>query len=150
MQFAIQNNDGNWRVCKSLMNRGNCRFPTKDCLNHRIYFGFRNNNISQDLDVKLEVIAIVDTAKGSTKTYSYTLLNGTNNELKFYTNYNDADWTLNSLRPNYQFTFSFEKPVVYVRIYTTAISFAHYKLTPGNRYKFIFNKQAKKWDVVYY
>jgi hypothetical protein len=173
MEFAIKNNDGNsldafifnntydadnfaakkdgnWTACKSMMNRGNCCFPTKDCLNHRIYFGFRNNNISQGLDVKLEVVAIIDTVKGKAQTYSYTLLNSTANELKFYVSYNDTAWTINSLRANYQATFTFEKPVIYVKIYTNAMSFVHYKLTPDNRYKFVFNVQTRKWDVIYY
>ena len=52
--------DGYWNACKSMPNRVSCCFATKECMGKEVYFGFRNNNIMKGLDVKLEVVALVE------------------------------------------------------------------------------------------
>jgi len=173
MQFSIKNNDGNsvdafifnntydadnfyakndnnWSACKSMPNRSNCCFSTNDCINRTIYFGFRNNNISQGLDVKLEVVAIVDSSKLSNYSFSYTVQNGTDREIKIQISNDDLNWAEKSLRSGYQETYTLEQSKMYIRIYTTTDSFVHYKLDPAERYKIIFNQQDGKWDIIHF
>ena len=173
MEYAINNNDGksvdafifnntydadnfyakkdnNWNACRSLMNRSNCCFATKECLNHVLYFGFRNNNISKGLDVKLEVVAIVDTTTAAKNKFSYSISNGASVNVKYFLSLDVQNWTENNLRPGYQNPVSIDQPQLFIKVYTTQANFVQYKMIPDNRYKIVYNTQTRKWDVIYY
>jgi len=58
--------EGYWTACKEMYNRKSVCFSTTECLNRNIYFGFKNNNLMQGIEVLLEVVAIIDPAKKPT------------------------------------------------------------------------------------
>ena len=139
--------DGNWNACKSLPNRVSCCFSTKDCIGRQIFFGFRNNNLMQGLDVKLEVVALIDTSLKSDYKYSYTIENAGNRELKYSISLDNVKWEETSLRNGYQQTFTFEKQEIYFRIRTDNFKLSSYKLTPNERYRIVWNTNLSKWDL---
>lgn len=143
-------NDGNWSACKSMYNRVNSCFSSNDCVGERLYFGFRNNNIRQGLDVRIEVVAIIDTSTSAARKYSYTIVNFTNTELKYSISLDKTDWKPITVRSGYQHTFTFEETQIFIKIYTGNTNFVLYKITPDNRYKLIYNESKKMWDVVHY
>lgn len=139
--------DGNWNACKSMFNRVSCCFSTKDCIGREIYFGFRNNNVMQGLDVKLEVVALIDSSLKSDYKYSYTIENSSNKELKYSLSTDNANWQEATLRNGYQQTFTFEQSEIYFRIRTDNFKVSSYKLTPNERYRIIWNTNLAKWDL---
>jgi len=142
--------DGNWNACKSMPNRASCCFATSDCMGKELFFGFRNNNIMKGLDVKLEIVAIVDASLKTDYKYSYTINNSTDKELKYSLSLDNVNWQQTSLRSGYQQIYSFEQKEIYFKIYTDNFKFVMYKLTPNERYKIIWNTIAGKWDIVHF
>jgi hypothetical protein len=51
--------DESWSACKTMLNTVNCCFSTSECQARQIYFGFRNNNIRQGLNVRIEIVAML-------------------------------------------------------------------------------------------
>ena len=143
-------NDGNWSYCKSMPNRVNCCFSTKECIGQEVYFGFRNNNIMQGLDVKLEIVAIVDDTQNIDYKYSYSINNATNQELSYLISYDNINWEKNTLRNGYKQTFTVEQREIFFKIYSENDQFVHYKLTPNERYKIIWSTEKGKWDITRY
>lgn len=171
-KFAIQNNDNNavdafifsnvydadnfyskkdqnWSACKSMPNRVNCCFATKECLGKQIYFGFRNNNIMQGLNVRIEIVALVDKASSSDYKYSYTINNSSGKELKYSLSLDGINWEETQLRNGYLQTHTIDKNEVYFKIFTDNLKFVTYKLTPNERYKIFLNSQGL-WDLIRY
>jgi hypothetical protein len=142
--------DNNWSSCKSMTNRVSCCFSTKECIGREIYFGFRNNNIMQGLDVKLEIVAIVDSTLKSDYKYSYTIDNGSNKVLKYFISLDNNNWEETSLRSSYQQVYTFEQREIYFKIKTDNFKFSTYKLTPNERYKIFWNEKLQKWDLTRY
>jgi hypothetical protein len=142
--------DGSWSYCKSLLNRSSCCFATTECIGRQLFFGFRNNNIMQGLDVKLEIVAMVDTAMKASYHYSYTINNAADRELKYSISTDNIHWQESTLRNGYQQTFTFEQQEIYFRIQTGDLKMAAYKLIPNERYKIIWNVNAGKWDMARY
>lgn len=152
-QFAIQNADGNavdayifsspydkdnfyakrdgsWNACKQMPNRSNCCFSTRDCLGKRVYFGFRNNNTMQGLDVKLEVVAVVDTTHQQQVSNTFSITNGSTREIEYQISSDGIRWEKVNVRPNYSNNHSSILPELMVRIYTTPTQFVSYKIQP--------------------
>ena len=139
--------DGNWTACKSMANRSNCCFESSECINNRIFFGFRNNNVAQGLNIRLEVIAkIDDTAKSK---YSYTISNSTITELKYFVSIDNIKWEENVLRSGYNMNYNNSIKELYFKIYTDK-TFVKYKIFPNERYKIILNSQKSIWDLIRY
>lgn len=139
--------DGNWTSCKSMGNRTNCCFESSECINNKIFFGFRNNNISQGLNVRLEVIAIVDDSSNSK--CSYTISNSTTTELKYFVSVDNVNWEENILRGGYNMHYNNSFKELYFKIYTDK-SFVQYKVLPSERYKLILNTEKSIWDLIRY
>ncbi len=171
-QFAIRNNDGSnvdafifnntydadyfyakkdgqWSTCKSKPSIVNSCFYSNDCIGRRIFFGFRNNNIMQGLDVHLEVVAIVDKNAETANTFSYSFLNGSNQELSYSLSTNKLSWQNVNLRPGYSNTVTFTEPFIFFRIQTNGRS-VEYKVTPEERHKIVWNTQTNAWDLTRY
>lgn len=143
-------NDGNWSSCKSLMNRGSCCFATKECLGNKIYFGFRNNNIAQGLDVKIEIVALVDINSTSIYKYSYSINNKTNIELKYFVSLDNVNWQENTLRSGYLQNFSFSQREIYFKIVSNNFNTKAYKLAADERYQLFWNDKELCWDLSRY
>lgn len=139
--------DNNWSACKSMMNRVNCCFSTKECIGKEIFFGFRNNNIWQGLDVKLEIVALVDTSLKVDYKYSYTIDNGSGKELRYFLSIDNINWQETSLRNGYQQVFTVEQKVIFFKIKTDDFKFSMYKLIPNERYRIFWNRNLYKWDL---
>lgn len=139
--------DNNWSSCKSMFNRVSCCFASQDCIGHKIFFGFRNNNIMQGLDIKLEVVALVDNTMTNNFKYSYSINNTSNQELKFLISIDNINWTETTLRSGYLKTFTFEQNEIYFKINTNNFKSASYKMIPNERYKILWNQNLSKWDL---
>jgi len=142
--------DGNWSACKSMTNRVSCCFSTNECMGRQIFFGFKNNNIMQGLDVKLEIVALIDTSLRSDYKYSYTIDNSANKELKYLISTDNLNWQETSLRDGYQKIYTFEQKEIYFKIKTDNFKFSAYKLTPNERYRIFWNTKLAKWDLMRY
>lgn len=128
--------DGNLTPCKSMANRSNCCFESSECINSRIFFGFKNNNVAQGLNVRLEVIAKIDDSVPSK--CSYTISNSTTTELKYFVSIDNIKWEENVLRSGYNMNYNNAIKELYFKIYTD-IKFVNYKIFPNERYKLILN-----------
>jgi hypothetical protein len=142
------NKESDWGACKSLMNRVSCCFATSDCIGQQVFFGFRNNNIMQGLDVKLEVVALVDTSSASTSKYSYTIENGTGREISYYISLDNVNWKQVSLRDGYQHNPTVEQSTLYFKLVTNTSKSVLYTLRPNERYKIVWNEGTQRWDIV--
>ena len=140
-------NDNNWSACKSMPNRSNVCLATKECLNKTLYFGFRNNNISQGLDVRFELVAIVDTTITQEYAYTFTIDNGSTAQVRYFISLDNKNWKEEVLNPGYEATFSGIQREAYIKIYTTTAFFVHYKINAQNRYRIFWNLDSGKWDL---
>jgi hypothetical protein len=139
--------DNNWSACKSMMNRVSCCFATKECIGNKIYFGFRNNNIRQGLDVKIEIVALVDKNSTAHYKYAYSINNDTNVELTYSISLDNQNWVEKTLRSGYLQNFSLEQKEIYFRISSANNKIINYKLTPNERYKIFWNIKNEYWDL---
>jgi hypothetical protein len=146
----LAKNDGNWSACKTMLNRMNICLATKECQGTQMYFGFRNNNIRQGLKVRLEVVAVVDTASTTAAKYSYHITNNTQQKLNYQLSTDNVNWQNLSLEAGYMINPSITSAKLYFKISTTALKFVSYELQPGTRYKIIWNASQAKWDLVQY
>jgi hypothetical protein len=142
-------NDGNWGASQASMSVVNTCYASNTGLNPTVYFGFRNNNLMDGLNVHLEVVAIVDSAKQSNTCFSYSILNGTDRELKYFISTDESNWQEANLESLYSQTFSSGLPYFFFKIYTNTFNFVSYKITPTDRYKIILNN-GNKWDLIKY
>lgn len=142
--------DGDWNACKTMTNRVSCCFSTKDCIGPKIFFGFKNNNIMQGLDVKLEIVALIDTSLKSDYQYSYTIRNSSNTEVKYMLSLDNINWKELSLRNDYNQTFTFHQEEIYFKIKTDSFKSSTYKLIPNERYRIFWNTSLAKWDLTRY
>ncbi len=140
-------NDGNWNPCKSMTNRVSCCFSTKECIGKQIYFGFRNNNMMEGLDVKLEIVALVDSSLKSDYKHSYTILNTTDREQEISISLDNKNWKSLRLREGYQQILSYDENEIFFKISTSLYKVAAYKLAANDRYKIIWNSSLQKWDL---
>jgi hypothetical protein len=150
MQNFFNKNDGYWSYCKSMPNRSSSCFSTRECMGRKVYFGFRNNNISQGLEVRLEVVAIVDESAETDTNHSYTIMNTSGRQLKYYVSADNVKWESITLENGYEQTYSYERNEIYFKIYTDTNNFVAYKLEGDERYKIIWNSSKGKWDLVKY
>jgi hypothetical protein len=142
--------DETWGSCKSMPNRVNCCFSTNECMGQDIYFGFKNNNISQGLDVKLEVVAVVDQSQETEYKYPYSILNATGQEARYFLSLDKSEWEETSLRNGYKRMFSIDQPAIYFKIITDNSKVALYKITSSERYKIIWSDENGRWDILRY
>lgn len=170
-EFAIQNNDGNtidayifsntydkdnfylkkdgnWNACKSILNRSSSCFSTADCISKRIFFGFKNSNLREGLDVKLEVVAIVDQTSWRNVAGTFTISNQSDGEKQYFLSQDGIKWETKKLRAGYSLNHTIAAPAVHFRMYTTQQVFVNYKIIPQERYKIVWN--VNKWDLMRY
>lgn len=145
----VAKSDGNWTACQFSRSVVNNCYSAKQCLNPTMYFGFKNNNMVQGLDVHLEIVALVDSTKQNRYSYSYTILNGANQEVKYMISYDNLNWETVNLRSAYSYTLTKDQPVIHFKIYTTAFNYVAYDLQPNERYKIIWSTK-NKWDLIRY
>lgn len=139
--------DGNWTYCKGMSNRTNCCFESDECINKRIFFGFRNNNIAQGLNVRLEVIAFIDDSVG--EKFSYTITNSTLNEVKYFVSSDNANWEESLLRSGYHMIYNNSLKEFYFKAVSNKKTVA-YKILPNERYKIVLDNQTGKLDLIRY
>lgn len=169
--FAIQNGDGNavdayiftnsydkdnfyakndrqWNYCKALPNRTNCCFSTNDCLGKRIYFGFRNNNTMQGLDVLLEVVAVIDsTGTQASASNTYSITNATDREISYEVSQNGLIWEKATIRAGYINNHTSPNQELKFRIFTGRFPIL-YILRPQERFRIIWDATKAKYDLV--
>jgi len=146
----IGRKDGNWSACKSMPNRQNSCFVMSQCLNRDVFFGFRNNNISQGLDVKLEVVALVDSTQKADHLFSFKIVNSSGREIKYLISKDEQNWEQDNLRHSYFKSYSIEQRYMYFKIYTDKQKFVYYKINPEDRYKIIWNTNKAMFDLIRY
>lgn len=139
--------DGNWKYCKGMPNRTNCCFESEECINNRIFFGFRNNNIAQGLNVRLEVVALIDETVEDK--YSYTISNATSNEVKYFVSADNIKWEEVLLKSGYHMIYNNSLKEFYFKAYSDKKT-ASYKILPNERYKIVFVNQSGKLDLIRY
>ncbi len=139
-----------WSACKSLLGRSSSCFSTDECLSRKIYFGFRNNNLTQGLEVRLEVVAVVDTTLKSTYQYTYNIINETGREVKFSLSLDGKNWAPVTLRDSYKISPTFDQTEAFFRILTGLNKYVNYKISPDDRYKIYWNRVKGVWDLAKY
>lgn len=143
--YKKENN--NWSSCKSFPNViSTCR-SENGCLNTTIYFGFRNNNLSEGLDVHLEVVAIVDESITASSQYGFKIENQAGKDINFELSLNGKNWSSYSLKANYYEDFTFNQEYAFFKIFTTDKGFVEYKIQSSEKYKIIWNALKGIWDL---
>jgi hypothetical protein len=144
--------DDSWNSCKSYPNRVSSCLSSNECINRKIWFGFRNNNISQGLDVYLEVVAIVDEVKSqsSQTTYGFKITNETTVVVNFQLSLDGINWQEFSLKPSYFNNYNFQQPEIFFRISTQGAGTAQYKIGYNDRYKIQYNPNKRMFDLFNY
>lgn len=142
--------NANWSSCKSFPNVINVCRTSNECLNRTIYFGFRNNNITEGLDVHIEVVAIQDENKSSFSNYGFKILNEATVTANFELSLDGSTWESYSLKPNYVEEFTFTKPAAVFKITTTGKGTVEYKINSNERYKIAWNVNKGIWDLYTY
>ena len=142
--------DGDWTPCRQMLNRGNCCFSTTSCMGQHVFFAFRNNNVMQGLNVRVEIVALTDDASVGEQKYSYTITNATDREIKYQIKDNSTDWREMRLSNGYTQNMTGTSPYMYITIQTDAFKKVSYRIESGVRHKIIWNQLAAKWDLVRY
>ncbi len=144
------NKASDWSACKEMPGRANCCFSTDDCISRSVYFGFRNNNITLGLQVRLEVVAVTDPTLKSPYQYAYSISNDTQTEVNFSLSTDGKQWYQKSLKNGYKLSPSLEFPQMYIRMQTGPYKTVSYKINPNERYRFYWNQQKSLWDLTTY
>jgi hypothetical protein len=139
--------DGNWYSCKSFPNRVSTCTYSDECINKTIWFGFRNNNLMQGLDVYIELAAIVDQLNSTNSMYGFQIINKTNVQVNFQLSINGINWFDYSLQSGYLNNYNFYKPDIFFRILTQGTGTAQYKINFSNRYKIEYNQAKRIFDL---
>ncbi|RZJ71450.1 hypothetical protein [Flavobacterium sp.] len=134
----LNKRDGHWSLCKSMLNRVSCCFASQECIGRKVYFGFRNNNAMQGLNVRLEIVALVDQSLSANYKYSYPISNTTDKEVRYLISTDNINWEEIQLRNGYKFSHLVSVAELYFKITTLRKSVA-YKITPNERYKIYWN-----------
>ncbi|ADB40000.1 hypothetical protein [Spirosoma linguale] len=138
--------DGNWSSCRSFLNRVNTCSHSDKCINETIWFGFRNNNMSQGLDIHLEVVAIVN-QDNTDETYSFKITNGALQDVNFQLSADNQNWQECSLRSNYEGTWRFKQSYAYFKLTTQGKGTVNYRINNNERYKITLNRNTLSFDL---
>lgn len=148
---AFRNKEAlNWNSCKMFLNRVSSVAYSSECINRTIWFGFRNNNLTQGLDVLLEVAAIIDSRAQDQTTYGFTITNSTTNPIIFQLSVDGYKWQDYRLEPNYFANYNFRQPNIQFRMSTQGSQPVNYQLDYSYRYKIQFNQQKQIFDLFHY
>lgn len=90
-------NDDKWNSCFSLPNRQGLCYASNECMADKIWFGFRNNDIDDGVEVYLEVVAILEDKMINSNSYSTTNSNSGNYVPTNNTNNNSTSGNNNSI-----------------------------------------------------
>lgn len=134
-------------ACKSFTNKSNFCYSENTCLGNRIYVGLNNNSLMQGLDVRIEVVAIVDNSSDATSTYSYNVENPTNTGVNFSISTDNTNWTNHSVSSRKSLTFKLNQGHCFLKIQTSLFKTVNYKIYSGRKYKVYWNETQQKWDL---
>lgn len=139
-------------ACQSYPNRRSGCYSSNQCLNQTIWFGFKNNNISQGLDVYLEVIAIVDDelASEGKSTYSFKITNGSGTKVNFQLSFDGITWQSVSLDDGYMSTYKHTQPSISFKLTTQGKPPVQYKISYDKKYKIEWNQSKLLYDLFQY
>lgn len=142
--------DESWIACNEMSQVANsCRY-VDFALGPMVYFGFRNNNYLQGLDIKLEVVALVDDAMKFQK-YTFGILNKSGQDMNFYMSYDDKEWEfMPQIRDDHENWYTRPQNYLYVKIYTTRSKFKKFLLFANNRNKLLWDDTLRAWVIVTY
>lgn len=141
--YFYSKRDKRWKACKSHLEFKNFCRSNKECLKKQLAFGFRSNNITEGVEIKLEVVAIVDTSMKVT--YTYSLLNLTGVGLKFLISLDNKTWQPKTLQLDELQSFACNKSEIFLKIFTTKDSYVAYKLLPQEKYQILVNPESRKF-----
>jgi hypothetical protein len=143
--------DGEWDFCYSMSSVSNSCRSVKDCIGELVYFGFRNGNFRQGLDVKLEVVAIVDESQKNKFNYTFCIVNSTDVNQKYYLSVDNKKWELQTYhKKGYSMCYTYPQNYLYARIYTTTTTYKTATLYSNQRYTIYWNKKTKQLSIETY
>ena len=145
----LQKREGNWTACQQNSGVLSTCLASDQCISPTIYFGFRNNNLANPINVHLEVVAIVDTTSQIDFSYSYTVANGTTQAINYQISNDQTNWESYTVAQGYANTLKRDQQVIYIRLITTALNMVTYEIHPEQRYRIIWSN-AGRWDLVTY
>jgi hypothetical protein len=140
----------NINYCKSHPNRSSVCVSTNDCINQKVYFGFRNNNIQQGVEVILEVVALVSETQQNALEYTHTIKNGLQGTVFFQISEDSYNWQNVSLQQAYTGTYRFKQPYCFVKISTQGKSPVVRRIESNQRYILNWNQQYGIADIFSY
>jgi len=141
----INKDDDKWSACESFLNRISTCASLNKCIAGKVYFGFRNNNISDGLKVHFEIVALVDEANGSSTDitsnnsaatlYTYQVENRSNYDINFELSSDGINWLPYYLSSKTNQNYENNTSTLYFRISTNGSSFKTHVLNPNSKYK---------------
>lgn len=118
-------------------------------INRNIWFGFRNNNMTEGLDVCLEVIAIVDEQMNSKGKYNYGFLitSKLDKEVTFFISDDNINWKKVTLSPKYRNNYVFQKTKIYVKVGTKGKGEIVKEISYNNKYSLKYDEEEGRVKV---
>jgi hypothetical protein len=148
----FQGEDKKFPFCKEFLKISNLTFCAEECLTSRVWFGLKNNHLTRNLEILVEVVALVDEDQGtiSESLNTYKITNGTNAKVNFSLSSDGNNWMDFSLETEDSKDFNFNEAQLFVKIPTPNVGIVQFKITPTQKYKLTYNATKGRLELMGY
>ena len=136
-----QGEDRKFPFCKEFPKTTNLTFATEECLTSRVWFGFKNNHLTRNFDIMVEVVALVDEDQGmiSQSLNSYKITNNTTAQVKFSLSPDGINWLEYALESGEVKDYNYNEAQLFMKLPTPNVGISQFKIQPTQKYKVSYN-----------
>ena len=135
--------------CKEFPKTTNLSFATDECLTNRVWFGFKNNHISINLEILVEVVAMVDEDQGliSQSLHSYKITNNTTAQVRFSLSTDGVNWLDYALESGEVRDYNYNEAQLFIKLPKPNEGVSQFKIQPNQKYKVSYNIGKSKLEL---
>lgn len=143
--------DKDWDACQALLSvKNSCRL-VDNCIGQNIYFGFRNNNFMQGLDINIEIVALIDEKPKKIYKSTFGIINASGYDIVFDLSKDGKNWrTTSPVKTNHRVFYTFDQSCYYMRVVTSQTVMKYMTLYPNERYEIIWDSKNNFFTIQRY
>jgi hypothetical protein len=148
-EVFFQGEERKFPFCKEFPKSTNFTFATDECLTSRVWFGFKNNHLTRNLDIVVEVVAMVDEDQGliSQSLNAYKITNNTTAQVKFSLSLDGINWLDYALESGEARDYNYNEAQLFMTLPTPNVCFSQFKIQPNQKYKVSYNADKGKLEL---
>jgi hypothetical protein len=145
----FQGEDRKFPFCKEFSKTTNLTFATDECLTNRVWFGFKNNHLTRNLEILVEVVAMVDEDQGliSQSLNSYKITNNTTAQVRFSLSPDGVNWLDYALESGEVRDYNYNEAQLFMKLPTPNVGVSQFKIQPNQKYKVSYNAGKGKLEL---